>query len=113
MKIPTIQKIKNPAIQVVVALVCFFLTLAGVMGLAYKIFNPDGWLVQALGLVWNLQLHYSLMAVPVLIAAIVLGKMLFTGFFNKMSGSIGNWLTITFMGLGLLFIVRLFFYGGV
>ena len=104
---------KNTATKLIVALVCFSLTLAGVAGLAYKIFNPEGWLVQALGYVWDLQLHYSLMAFPVLIAAIVLGKMLFSGFFNKMSGSIGNWLTGAFMALGLYFIVRLIFYGSV
>lgn len=102
---------KNTAIKLIVALVCFFLTLTGVGGLAYKIFNPEGWLVQVLGYVWALQLHYSLMAIPVLIAAILLGKMLFTGFFNKMSGSIGNWLTVAFMALGLFFVVRLIFYG--
>lgn len=103
---------KNTAITLIIALVCFGLTIAGVAGLAYKIFNPDGWLVQGLGLVWDLQLHYSLMAVPVLIAAIVLGKMLFSGFFNKLSGTIGNWLTGAFMALGMYFIVRVIFYGG-
>ena len=102
---------KNTAIKLIVALGCFCLTLAGVAGLAYKIFSPEGWLVQALGYVWDLQLHYSLMAFPVLIAAIVLGKMLFSGFFDKMSGTIGNWLTGAFMALGVYFIVRLIFYG--
>ena len=103
---------KNPAIQVFIALVYFCLTLAGVIGLAYKIFNPEeGWVVQALGHVWDLQLHYSLMAIPVLIAAVVLGKMLFSGFFDRMSGTIGNWLTGAFMALGVYFIVRLIFYG--
>jgi hypothetical protein len=113
MKFPEIQKMKNPAIQVVVALVCFCLTLAGVVGLAYKIFSPEGWLVQALGQVWDLQIHYSVMAIPIAIAVIVLGKMLLSGFFNKMSGTIGNWLTSAFMALGLYFIVRLVFYGSI
>ena len=103
---------KNTAIKLIIALVCFGLTLAGVAGLAYKIFNPDGWLVQALGLVWDLQLHYSIMAIPVLIAAIVLGKMLFSGFFDKVSGTFGNWLTGAFMALGVYFIVKVIFYGG-
>ena len=102
---------KNPAIKVLVALACFGLTLTGVAGLAYKIFNPDGWLVQALGYVWDLELHFSIMAIPVLIAAIVLGKMVFSGFFVKTSGTIGNWLTGAFMALGLYYIVRLIFYG--
>ncbi len=113
MKFPEAQKIKNPAIQVVIALVCFYLTLTGVVGLAYKIFNPEGWLVQALGQVWDLSLHYSLMAIPVLIAIIVLGKMLVSGFFYKSSGTIGDWLTYAFMALGLYYTVRLIFYGSV
>ncbi len=112
MKIPEPQKIKNPAIQVAVALVCFSLTLVGVIGLAYKIFNPEeGWLVQAVGQVWDLSLHYSLMAIPVLIAVFVLGKMLSSGFFYKSSGTIGNWLTYAFMALGVYYTVRLIFYG--
>ena len=103
---------KNPAIKVLVALACFGLTLTGVAGLAYKIFNPDGWLVQALGYVWDLELHFSIMAIPVLIAAVVLGKLVFSGFFNKLSGKFGNWLTGAFMALGMYFVVRVIFYGG-
>jgi hypothetical protein len=112
MKFPAPQKIKNPAIQVVVALVYFCLTLVGVTCLAYKIFNPeDGWLLQALGSVWDLSLHFSLMAIPVIIAVILLVKMIASGFFYKSSGSIGNWLTYTFLALGVYFVVRLIFYG--
>ncbi|HWN30221.1 MAG TPA: hypothetical protein VNN78_02505 [Burkholderiales bacterium] len=104
---------KNPRIQLMIALASICLTLIGVAGLAYKIFRPEGWLVQALGLVWNLQLHYSLMVLPVLIAAIVLGIKLFTGFFDAKSSTFGNWLTGAFMALGWYFIARLVFFGGV
>jgi hypothetical protein len=108
----TTQRAKNPAIQVVLALVYFCLTLVGVTGLAYKIFNPeDGWLMQALGQVWDLSLHFSLMAIPVIIAVILLVKMIASGFFYKSSGTIGNWLTYAFMALGAYFAVRLIFYG--
>ena len=103
---------KNPRIQLMIALVCFCLTLAGVAGLAYKIFRPEGWLVQGLGYVWDLQIHYSMMAIPVLIVAIVLGRKLFSGYFVK-SSTLGNWLTGAFMALGLYFLVRLIFFGGV
>ncbi|HEY6281892.1 MAG TPA: hypothetical protein VIW72_08920 [Burkholderiales bacterium] len=104
---------KNPRIQLIIALASFCLTLTGVAGLAYKIFRPEGWLVQVFGHIWDLQLHYSLMAFPVLIAAIVLGIKLFSGFFDAKISTFGNWLTGAFMALGLLFIVRLIFYGGV
>ena len=104
---------KNPRIQLLIAVVSFCLTLVGVAGLAYKIFNPEGWLVQALGYVWDLQLHYSLMAIPVLIAAIFLGIKFFTGFFDAKSSTLGNWLTGTCMALGVYFLVRLIFFGGV
>jgi hypothetical protein len=96
-----------------IALASFCLTLTGVTGLAYKIFRPEGWLVQAFGHIWDLHLHYSLMAFPVLIAAIVLGIKLFTGFFDARISTFGNWLTGAFMALGLFFIVRLIFYGSV
>ncbi|HXZ97665.1 MAG TPA: hypothetical protein VEG37_11555 [Burkholderiales bacterium] len=102
---------KNPSVQVVIALVYFSLTLAGVAGLAYKLFEPDGWVSHGLGYVWTLELHYSLMAVPVIIAAALLGIKVFTGFFDAKSSTLGNWLTGACMVLGAYFILRLIFHG--
>ena len=107
------QKAKNPAIMAAIAVVYFCLTLAGVTGLAYKIFNPEGWLSQLVSYVWDVQLHYSLMAIPVLIVAILLGVKLFTRVFDVRSSALGNWLTGGCMALGVYFIVRLIFYGSI
>ncbi|HYA20940.1 MAG TPA: hypothetical protein VEG25_09890 [Burkholderiales bacterium] len=102
---------KNPTVQVAIAVVYFCLTLAGVAGLAYKLFSPGGWVSQGLGYAWNLQLHYSLIALPVIVVAVLLGVKMFTGFFDAKSGRLGNWLTGACMLLGAYFIVRLIFYG--
>ncbi|HUL41488.1 MAG TPA: hypothetical protein VLV32_06265 [Burkholderiales bacterium] len=102
---------KNPAAQAVIAVVYFCLTIAGVAGLAYKLFMPGGWVSHALGYVWNLQLHYSLMLLPVLIVAIVLGVKIFTGVFDKKTSTFGNWLTGACMALGAYFITSLIIYG--
>jgi hypothetical protein len=107
------QRAKNPATQVFIALVYFCLTLTGVSGLAYKIFRPEGWLSQALGYVWDVQLQYSLIALPVLIVAIVLGIKLFSGLLDAKTSVLGNWLTGACMALGVYFIVTLIFYGHV
>ena len=99
-------------IKLITAIVCFSLALAGVVGLAYKIFKPEGWLAQAVGKVWDLQLNYSIMTIPVLIGTFLLGKQLFSGVFDK-SGKFGNLITYACMALGLYFIVRVLFYDGV
>jgi hypothetical protein len=109
----TTQRAKNPKVMVAVALVYFCLTLAGVTGLAYKIFNPEGWLSQALGYAWDIQLHFSLIALPVMIVAVYLGLKLFKGFWYTKSGTFGNWLTVACMALGGYFIVRLIFWGSI
>lgn len=99
-------------IKLTVALVCFILALAGVVGLAYKIFRPEGWLVQAVSRVWDLQINFSIMTIPVLIGVFLLGKALFSDLLEKKS-KFGNFMTYAFMALGLYFIVRVLFFDGV
>lgn len=103
----------NQAVKLAIALAGFVLALAGVAGLAYQIFKPDGgWLVQMLGKVWDMQVNYSIMTIPVLIAVVILGNKLFSGFFDK-GGKLGNFITYAFMALGLYFIVKVLFFGGI
>ncbi|MGH8751837.1 MAG: hypothetical protein ACREUV_09050 [Burkholderiales bacterium] len=96
-------------IKTITAVVCFILALAGVVGLAYRIFSPGGWLEQALGKVWDMQVNYSIMTIPVLIGAVVLGGYLFSDKFDK-GGKLGNFITYAFMALGLYFIARFLFF---
>ena len=100
------------AIKLTTALVYFSFALAGVVGLVYKIFKPEGWLAQVMARVWDLQINFSYLTIPVLIGVIVVGRYLFSGIIEEKS-KFGNVITYAFMALGLYFIVRVLFFDGV
>lgn len=100
------------AIKLIIAIASFGLALAGVVGLAYKIFKPEGWLAQLMSRVWDLQMNFSYLTIPVLIGVIALGSYLFSDIVQQKS-KLGNVITYTFMALGLYFIVRVLFFHNV
>ena len=100
------------ATKLIIAIASFGLALAGVVGLAYKIFKPEGWLAQLMSQVWDLQMNFSYLTIPVLIGVIVVGRYLFSGIIEEKS-KFGNVITYAFMALGLYFIVRVLFFDGV
>ncbi len=51
------------------------LVLAGISGLSYKLLGEEGWLESMIGNIWDLDTQYSLIAIPLLIAAIILFNM--------------------------------------
>lgn len=51
------------------------LVLVGLGGLSYNLFRVDGWLEKVLGRIWDLDIQYSLMTIPMLIGAVVLFNM--------------------------------------
>lgn len=51
------------------------LVLAGIGGISYYMFKEDGWIESAVGNIWEVQVQYPLIAIPVTVAAIVLGIM--------------------------------------
>ena len=51
------------------------LVLAGIGGLSYHMFKKEGWVESILGNIWEIQVQYPLIAIPVMVAAIVLGMM--------------------------------------
>lgn len=51
------------------------LVLAGIGGLSFHLFREEGWVETILGNVWEIQVQYPLIAIPVTIGAIILGKM--------------------------------------
>jgi hypothetical protein len=53
------------------------LILAGIGGAAYHMFKKDGWLSTALGAVWNFQMMNPVVAIPITIAIVVIGKLWF------------------------------------
>lgn len=51
------------------------LVLAAILGISYHMFRDDGWLEMLFGNIFELQVQYPLIAVPVTLAAIILIRM--------------------------------------
>lgn len=80
------------------------LTLAGVAGLAYRIFSPGGWLTNAFGQIWTLEMHYLVMGLPVAIGGVVLFKHVSAE--ARASDLLGTVLMYLLMAYGLYTIVE-------
>ncbi len=51
------------------------LVLAGISGISYHAVKDDGWVELVFGKFWDAQIRYPMIAIPLTIAAIVLGVM--------------------------------------
>lgn len=51
------------------------LVLAGIAGISYNLFRDEGWIEAALGNIWDFNVQYPLIAIPVTIAAIVMFRL--------------------------------------
>ena len=51
-------------------IVCLVVT--GIGGISYHLFRKDGWLGSMLGTLWNAQIQYAMVVIPVAISAIVM-----------------------------------------
>ncbi|HEX9687128.1 MAG TPA: hypothetical protein VGA25_14890 [Burkholderiales bacterium] len=51
------------------------LVLFGIGGFSYHLFRDNGWIEIALGNLWGVSVHYPLIALPVIVGAIYLGKL--------------------------------------
>jgi hypothetical protein len=88
------------------------LVLFGIGGLSYHCFKDDGWVESALGNLWSATFQYPLIAVPVIIAAIFLGKMWNESRLTQGSTSkLPDLVIYAFMIAGVVFIGRWILYG--
>ena len=51
------------------------LVLFGIGGFSYHLFRDNGWIEIALGNLWGVSVQYPLIALPVIVGAIYLGKL--------------------------------------
>ena len=51
------------------------LVLAGIAGISYNLFREEGWIEGILGNIWNFNIQYPLIAIPVTIGAIVMFRL--------------------------------------
>jgi len=62
-------------IEYLQSFVVIALILSGIGGFSYHLFKEDGWIEAVIGNVWEIQMQYPLIAIPLTIAAVILGKM--------------------------------------
>jgi hypothetical protein len=51
------------------------LLLAGLGGVAYHLFKENGWLGRILGKIWDVQMENPVIAIPLTLAVLFIGKM--------------------------------------
>jgi len=71
-------------LEFVSSFVTIALVLAGIGGAAYHMFKEGGWLGIALGKIWDVNIRYPLVAIPVTIGVVFIGKMWFD--YNRAKG---------------------------
>lgn len=55
------------------------LVLAGIAGLSWELFRADGLFERIMGRIWEFELRQPLIAIPLTVGAIVLGRLWFQG----------------------------------
>ncbi|HET9403590.1 MAG TPA: hypothetical protein VFO57_03325 [Burkholderiales bacterium] len=92
--------------------VTVILILAGLGGVSYNLFKEGGWLGVILGKWWSAQMAHPMIAIPVTIAVIVIGKLWIDH--NKAKGhtsKVPDVMVYVIMAAGVFFIYRLIFEG--
>jgi len=88
------------------------LVLFGIGGFSYHLFRDNGWVESLAGNLWDVSVQYPLIALPVIVAAVFLGKRwndsrIAHGRASKMP----DYIIYALMLAGVVFIGRYFWYG--
>lgn len=95
-------------LEYVTSFVTIALVLAGIGGVSYHMFKENGWLGLILGKVWNLQVANPVIAIPVTIGVLFLGKLWYDH--NRAKGhtsKLPDVVIYVVMAVGAFFIYRL------
>jgi hypothetical protein len=88
------------------------LVLFGITGFSYHSFRDDGWIEAAVGNLWDVSVQYPLIALPVIVAAIYLGKLWNQSrIAHGRTSKLPDLFIYALMASGAVFIVRYFWYG--
>jgi len=99
-------------LEYVESLAVIALVLSGITGFSYHLFKDDGWIEAVIGNVWDASFQYPLITLPVIVAAVYLGRM-----WNQSRISHGrtsklpDLVIYALMASGAVFIFRYFWYG--
>ena len=92
--------------QLILSLIYVALVIAGISGISYGLFRPEGWVSDWLGSVWSMEMHFLVMAVPVFIISIVVVKKWLNGLFASSKGD-----TLVNILMGILLLAGIYFSG--
>jgi len=65
----------KPVAEFLESFVVVALVLAGITGLSYNLLRESGWLGTALGHMWDVEIRYPMIAIPVTIAAVIMFRL--------------------------------------
>ena len=92
--------------QLILSLIYVAFVIAGISGISYSLFRPEGWISNWLGSVWSMEMHFIVMAVPVFIISIVVVKKWLNGLFASSKGD-----TLVNILMGILLLAGIYFSG--
>ena len=88
------------------------LVLFGIGGFSYHLFRDNGWIESLAGNLWDVSVQYPLIALPVIVAAVFLGKMWNAArITHGRTTRLPDFFIYALMASGLVFIVRFFWLG--
>ena len=88
------------------------LVLFGIGGFSYHLFRDDGWVESIAGNLWDVSVQYPLIALPVIVAAVFLGKKWNEArIIHGRTTTLPDYVIYALMAAGLVFIVRYFWLG--
>ncbi len=92
--------------QLILSLIYVVFVIAGISGISYSLFRPEGWVSNWLGSVWSMEMYFLIMAVPVFIISIVVVKKWLNGLFASSKGD-----TLVNILMGILLLAGIYFSG--
>ena len=92
--------------QLILSLIYVAFVIAGISGISYSLFRPEGWVNNWLGSVWSMEMHFLVMAVPVFIISIIVVKKWLNGLFASSKGD-----TLVNILMGILLLAGIYFSG--
>lgn len=92
--------------QLILSLIYVAFVIAGISGISYSLFRPEGWVSNWLGSVWSMEMRFLVMAVPVFIISIVVVKKWLNGLFASSKGD-----PLVNILMGILLLAGIYFSG--
>ncbi|MGH8661031.1 MAG: hypothetical protein ACREUB_04635 [Burkholderiales bacterium] len=102
----------NRSLEYAESFLVIVLVLFGIGGFSYHLFRDEGWIETMAGNLWNVSVQYPLIALPVIVAAVFLGKRWNEArIVHGRATNLPDYVIYALMASGLVFLGRFFWYG--